>query len=304
MSPVQTPSILTDAFEQTDGIYFPKGTKGFSSESQKQLWDEVGTGYYDSFKADSIAIEDLAKMPYDSITGKIGGLWSRFPKDKHFGTILEVGCGYGRASIGLSMERKLRCDRYIGLDLSESLLRRLVRFKQAYDFYPGAEFTVICTSAEGLPLEDSSVDLVISNAVFMHIEKPKVERLMAEVARVLKPGGTFVFNNSFHNAACPAHQFRNLTRALYPSGRNDIYLDPHSKTEVEELFAQAKLSEKVGPCIVEPNTHYMIIPDQMGPIVMPWMKTFNDNLKPTGALRDRLAYGFNAFSDGILEPQA
>jgi hypothetical protein len=34
------------------------------------------------------------------------------------------------------------------------------------------------------------------------------------------------------------------------------------------------------------------------------MKTFNDNLQPKGAMRDRLAYGFNAFSDGIIEPQA
>ena len=52
-------------------------------------------------------------------------------------------------------------------------------------------------------MESDSVDLALTSAVFLHMGKGFVERAVAEIARVLKPGGQFVFDVSFPNAREP-----------------------------------------------------------------------------------------------------
>ncbi|KAM3103645.1 class I SAM-dependent methyltransferase [Phormidesmis sp. 146-12] len=297
---VSTNPRLLEQFQLQNGIFFPKNYQQLKATSQKQLWDKVGKTYYGSQKIED-ANEDILKAShYQEITGKIGGLWNRFANNQHFETILEIGCGYGRASINLSKEKNLTCDRYYGIDISESLLRRLLRFKEVYDFYPSAEFNIICDSAETLPLEDNSVDLILSNAVLMHIEKEKVKKLMLEVTRVLKPGGAFILNNSFHNQNCPAHWLRNLSRTIVPFGANSIYLNQHSATEIERLLHSVNVRSKCPGFIVEPNTHYALLPEELGRFSVPFAHSINRSLKPSHALKGTLAYSYNAYSAGVL----
>ncbi len=47
---------------------------------------------------------------------------------------------------------------------------------------------------------------------------------MVEMSRVLKPGGMFIFNHSFHNKLCPSHIIHNWIRRLNFKNTNDIYL--------------------------------------------------------------------------------
>ena len=44
-----------------------------------------------------------------------------------------------------------------------------------------------------MPFEAASVDLVTSNKVFHHVHKQR--ELLKEIARILKPGGVFVFRD-------------------------------------------------------------------------------------------------------------
>jgi ubiquinone/menaquinone biosynthesis C-methylase UbiE len=44
---------------------------------------------------------------------------------------------------------------------------------------------------EALPLDDASVDAVVATLVLCTVEKPAA--VLSEVARVLRPGGRFVF---------------------------------------------------------------------------------------------------------------
>jgi arsenite methyltransferase len=291
---------LLEHFQLQNGIFFPRDYQQLKATSQKQLWDKLGNLYYGSQTIENSNEDILKDSHYQEITGKIGGLWNRFANNQHFETILEIGCGYGRASINLSKEKNLTCDRYHGIDISESLLRRLLRFKEVYDFYPSAEFNLICNSAESLPFEDNSVDLILSNAVLMHIEKEKIKKLMSEVTRVLKPGGTFILNNSFHNQSCPAHWLRNLSRAIAPLGANSIYLDQHSATEIEALLDGAKVRSKCAGFVVEPNAHYALLPEELGRFSVPFARLINQSLKPSDALKGQLAYSYNAYSVGAL----
>jgi ubiquinone/menaquinone biosynthesis C-methylase UbiE len=67
-------------------------------------------------------------------------------------------------------------------------------------------------SAEMLGLEDESVDSVVGTLVLCSVEEP--QHALAEIIRVLKPGGTFVFVE--HVAAPPNTLLRSLQWLVRP----------------------------------------------------------------------------------------
>lgn len=92
-------------------------------------------------------------------------------------TVLDLGCGYGE------FLNHVKADRRIGVDLnpdSGAMLSPQVEFHQGH--------------AEQLEfLADESVDVVFTSNLLEHLQsKAEVERTIAEVRRVLKPGGHFI----------------------------------------------------------------------------------------------------------------
>ncbi|MEH2043416.1 class I SAM-dependent methyltransferase [Nostoc sp.] len=288
-------SSLND-FELRDGIYFPSDYEQLTNTQHKKTWDAIGKTYYGSQKIEKIAATSPIKQDYTLLTGTPGGTWNKFPLNKSVGSILEIGSGYGRAPLHLSKAKNLRCEKYYGIDISEPLLRRLIKVKQEYNFFPEAEFNLICTSAETLPLEENSIDLVISNCVFMHIPDAQLRNLLADICRVLKPGGIFVFNHSFHNKSCPSHIIHNFIRRLNPFVRNPVYLKQYSSAEIEEMLATAGMKAKCPQYIVEPTAEYAILPETIKGIPVPFANAINRSLKPSDNLKETLAYGFSAYS--------
>lgn len=282
-------------FQLRNGIYFPNDYEQLNSTEQKQRWDEIGKTYYGSQKIEQAEETSPLKQDYTLLTGRPGGTWNKFPINKSVDSILEIGCGYGRIPLFLSKDKNLKCQKYYGIDISESLLRRLVKCKQEYDFFPGAEFYIICASAELLPLEDNSVDLIISNCVFMHIPEAQIRKLLVEISRVLKPGGTFVFNHSFHNKSCPSHIIHNLVRRLNPK-QNSVYLKQYSSAEIDAMLAASGIKTKCSQYIVEPTQEYAILPETIKGIRIPFAKLINRSLKPSSAMKETLAYGYSAYS--------
>ena len=98
-------------------------------------------------------------------------------------TVLEVGSGRGGGSS--FVKRYLKPRRMIGVDLSKSAVA-LSRETHRID---GLEFRV--GDAENLSLDDSAVDAVI-NVESSHCY-PSFEKFLAEVRRVLRPGGHFLY---------------------------------------------------------------------------------------------------------------
>lgn len=70
----------------------------------------------------------------------------------------------------------------------------------------------VTADAEDLPFEDNSFDIAVMDAVLEHI--PDVGKAMAEVARVLKPGGQFIgyvaFMECFHEISYSHLSFKAL----------------------------------------------------------------------------------------------
>ncbi len=262
MTQLANAKISLNDFQLRDGIYFPKDYEQLNSTEHKQKWDRIGKTYYGSQK-------------------------------------LEIGSGYGRIPLHLSKDRNLRCQKYYGLDISEPLLQRLLKCKQEYDFFPGAEFYIICDSAELLPLEDNSIDLVISNCVFMHIPDAQIRNLLVEIARVLKPGGVFIFNHSFHNKSCPSHQIHNFVRRLNPVKQNAVYLKQYSGDEIKAMLTASGITAKSPQYTVEPTQEYAILPQKIKGIPVPFATIINRSLKPSASMKEKLAYGYSAYSNNL-----
>lgn len=299
MSQLEDAGYHLNNFKIQDGIYFPNNYENLNNTKQKQKWDNIGKTYYGSQKFEEVLDFSQIKEDYTVITGKPGGTWTKFPNNKSVDSILELGCGYGRIPLHLSKAKNLRCRKYYGIDISESMLKRLLRFKQEYDFFPSAEFHIICNSAEQLPIEDNSIDLVISNCVFMHIPEAQLKTLLSEISRALKPGGIFIFNHSFHNKSCPSHIIHNLVRRLNPLGKDSVYLKQYSSAEINALLNASGMKSKCPQYTVEPTQEYAILPEQIKGITVPLAHKINKAIKPPSSLKETFAYGYSAYSSEL-----
>ena len=97
-------------------------------------------------------------------------------------TVLDLGSGAGLDGI-ISAWRVGPTGRVIGLDLNPAMCRRA----KANAGLSGTEFECREGRMEAIPLEDASVDVVISNGVInLSFQKRQVIR---ELFRVLEPGG-------------------------------------------------------------------------------------------------------------------
>ena len=96
--------------------------------------------------------------------------------------LLDVGVGNGRTRRYLESHPEAERVRLTGVDLSE---RRLAAVwgREAWSL-------ARCDAERGLPFVPESFDLIVCEQVLEHLERP--ERLLAEMARVARPGALLV----------------------------------------------------------------------------------------------------------------
>jgi ubiquinone/menaquinone biosynthesis C-methylase UbiE len=97
--------------------------------------------------------------------------------------VLEVGCGTG--NLALLVQRLHPGAEVVGLDPDPLALARARRKADRR----GSPVRWDRGTAGALPYDDASVDRVLSAFMFHHLDDAEKERMLAEVRRVLRPGG-------------------------------------------------------------------------------------------------------------------
>jgi len=123
------------------------------------------------------------------------------------GTVLEVGPGAG-ANFRHFATKEVR---WIGVEPNPYMNRHMAEEARRV----GLRIDVLCGAAEDLPVKAASVDYVISTLVLCSVTDQR--RALAEVVRVLKPGGKLVFIE--HVAAPPGTLLRRIQSVVKPFWR-------------------------------------------------------------------------------------
>lgn len=148
--------------------------------------------------------------------------------------IIDVGCGNGRNLVYLS---KTFGASGVGVDISKEAIA------QAKDMSKGLPLEYRCQSiADPLLAEDESFSLVLDMMASHVLKEEGRERLLKEIARVLKPGGWFFFKTFLLD------EDRHAERLLRenPSEEDGTYIHPKSGTP-EHVSTEEEIERTLEP---------------------------------------------------------
>lgn len=154
-------------------------------------------------------------------------------KDQRKVVYVDVACGTGGLlRPALKAFPRLRG---IGLDLSEPYLtvarKRLKTHRASH----------VTAMAEQLPFADASVD-VVSCVFLFHELPPKIRRqVIAEISRVLKPGGSFLFVDSLQTGDVPDYDG---LLSVFPQLFHEPYYTSYLQEDLTGLCAEKGLEER------------------------------------------------------------
>lgn len=190
-------------------------TEAAVKQANRKLYDAVADSYEAIDGRRSAALEQWLKRTMRKLRSEAGG-----------GRLLDLGSGSGlvaRSADGIFSER-------VGLDLSPKVL---AAHRRHYTL-------AVCADVDELPFSDRTFDVVASFAVLHHLYR--FDKLVAEVKRVLKPGGIYYTDHDMDAAF--SRRFR-LPLALYRSLNKavDKYVDP-GKGITRDVYYLAEYQEK------------------------------------------------------------
>jgi arsenite methyltransferase len=148
---------------------------------------------------------ELAALPAD-VTAAFAGVANphaiaRIPAGA---TVVDIGCGAG-TDLLLAARRVGPTGHAIGVDMTEAMRRRATQGAAACGL---DNVEVRSGDATRLPVDDGAVDVVISNGVLNLV--PEKERAVAEIVRVLKPGGRVQIGDIVIGEVLPESALRDI----------------------------------------------------------------------------------------------
>jgi arsenite methyltransferase len=160
-----------------------------------------------------------------------------------------VDLGSGRGTDALRMAESVGPEGFVyGIDISEGMLKKADKNAEKLGV---KNISFLKSNLETIPLEDTSVDLVISNCTINHADNKQT--VWNEIFRILKQGGRFVVSDIYSSEPVP-EEYKNdpaavaecwagsVTRKLYAeqlhnAGFTDVHIleesDPYPKGAIE-----------------------------------------------------------------------
>ena len=136
------------------------------------------------------------------------------PADAHVQRVLDLACSIGQATVAL--KQRFPQAEVSGLDVALPLLR----YGHLRAAERGIDVDFVLGLAESMPFPDGHFDVVMAYILFHEIPWVVTEKVIPEVARVLRPGGTFSI-----------YEFPSASQQLSPVAR--FLIDYDSRDNVE-----------------------------------------------------------------------
>lgn len=159
------------------------------------IWQKIEIGLKSAgIDVNSLTLDDLAPIDEFHTRGRAATReLSEMANLEASDLVLDVGCGLGGTARYLSEHYKCHVT---GIDLTEAYIlagTKLTEFANLSD-----RVALQYGSALDLPYEDERFDIVLTQHVQMNIVDK--HRFYAEIARVLKPEGRFIFHDVFRSS--------------------------------------------------------------------------------------------------------
>lgn len=164
----------------------------YNSDDADRFYAEVWGGqdiHIGLYETPDEPIRDASRRTVDRLIERLGAV-------SPDATVLDLGAGYGGAA--RRMVERLGC-KAVCLNLSEAENQRNRQLNEEAGV--ADRIKVLDGSFEDIPLEAESADFAWSQDAILHAGDR--EKVLAEVDRVLKPGGRFVFTDPMRADDCP-----------------------------------------------------------------------------------------------------
>ncbi len=145
------------------------------NDYKKQTWNTWASRY------DTLI--NTTEKSYMALTHKI------IESIEYTDSILELGAGTGHLSLSISPY----CKEIDAIDFSENMIRK-ARENKSFSRFQNVNFKL--SHAEHIQCQDSTYDVVILSNAMHVLDNP--QDVMAEIKRVLKPGGRLIAPNFVH----------------------------------------------------------------------------------------------------------
>lgn len=208
-----------------------------------EIWKKIETGLkLAGIDINSLKIDDLAPIDEFHTRGRAATReLAEIANLKASDLVLDVGCGLGGTARYLSEHYKCNVN---GIDLTDEYISTGTKLNEFVNL--GDRVELHYGSALDLPYEDERFDIVLTQHVQMNIVDK--HRFYSEIARVLKPGGRFMFHDVFNS-----------------SGKPPLYPVPWAE------------DESMSALVTEAEARSMI--EEMGLVVDQWIGKLQESIK-------------------------
>ena len=173
---------------------------------------------------------------------------SQFVENK---VVLDIACGSG---YGANHLLKSGAKKVFGVDISEETI------SYCKERYANQELEFLVGDVKKIPIEDKSIDVVVSFETIEHVNEDDQKIFLKEIKRILSPNGIFIVStpnslvygkgNPFHLKELNPEEFKDIlknnfknTEIFYQDNVESSYI--YSQEFLEELNDKAEVGKKI-----------------------------------------------------------